>query len=286
MPLKLRSVSELRSLYADGEGPTFSSAVSQIRLLLGLKLHPRERRRFRIRRELAVGHLSGEGIEIGALHMPLRVPPGAHVRYVDHIDTEALRTRTPELSLLHFNPVDVIDDGERLTTISSSSLDFLIANHVIEHCVNALATLETWLRVVRPGGVLFITVPDRSNPFDRLRPLTALDHLRRDYELRVSWTEREHFEEVARLTEQVPEERVPARVEEMKEVALNIHQHVWSAETFREMLDYARDELRFPFHIVELRPSVQEFIAVLRKTDDIAPPAPGRRMASRRPDRP
>jgi hypothetical protein len=42
------------------------------------------------REELAIRYLSGDGIEIGALHRPLWTPPGARVRYVDNVSREQL----------------------------------------------------------------------------------------------------------------------------------------------------------------------------------------------------
>ena len=76
----------------------------------------------------------GSGLEIGALQMPLRLPAGASVRYVDRFDVEELRSHYPELDDFELVAPDVIDDGEVLGTIPDESADFLIANHMIEHC--------------------------------------------------------------------------------------------------------------------------------------------------------
>jgi len=50
------------------------------------------------RRRLARLYLHGSGIEIGALHMPLWIPPGVTVRYVDRLDLDGLRGHYPELA--------------------------------------------------------------------------------------------------------------------------------------------------------------------------------------------
>lgn len=49
------------------------------------------------REDVAVAYLRGEGIEIGALDHPLRIPRGARVRYVDYLDLDDLDEahRTP-----------------------------------------------------------------------------------------------------------------------------------------------------------------------------------------------
>ena len=49
----------------------------------------------RARMRLARRFLHGEGLEIGALHLPLPVPRGARVRYVDRMDRDALVREYP-----------------------------------------------------------------------------------------------------------------------------------------------------------------------------------------------
>ncbi len=64
----------------------------------------------------------------------------------------------------------MIDDGEHLASIGDESVDFVVANHFIEHCRDPIGALTTLLRVVRPGGVVFMAVPDKRQTFDRARP--------------------------------------------------------------------------------------------------------------------
>jgi SAM-dependent methyltransferase len=97
--------------------------------------------------------LSGDGIEIGALHEPLGVSNRARVRYVDRTSVAELRIHYPELSNLPLVPIDILDDGETLSSIGDDCVDFVIANHMLEHCEDPLGALSTFLRVVRPGGV-------------------------------------------------------------------------------------------------------------------------------------
>ena len=134
------------------------------------------------RREFAERFLAGEGLEIGALHLPLETPPGAHVRYVDRMSVEELRAEYAELAEWDLTPVDVIDNGELLSTIPEASQDFIVANHFLEHCEDPIRTIETHLGKLRPGGVLFYAVPDKRYTFDCRRPLTPLDHMVADHE--------------------------------------------------------------------------------------------------------
>lgn len=112
-----------------------------------------------IRTSLAKQYLSGFGIEIGALHQPLLVPSRARVKYVDRLPIGELRLQYPELKEYPFRNVDIIDNGETLEKIESDSLDFVIANHFLEHCENPIKAIQSFLRVLKKGGTLYLAVP-------------------------------------------------------------------------------------------------------------------------------
>jgi ubiquinone/menaquinone biosynthesis C-methylase UbiE len=143
---------------------------------------------------LADSFIRGQGIEIGALHMPLRVPRSAQVRYVDRFSAADLRLHYPELNDKEIVNVDIITDGERLDAIADATQDFVIANHFIEHCQNPIGAVLNMFRVLKPGGVLYLAIPDKRNSFDADRPVTPLAHLMRDYEEGPAWSKRQHFE--------------------------------------------------------------------------------------------
>src|SRR5262245_16441069 len=88
------------------------------------------------RETIASVFLRGNGIEIGALHQPLKVPDGVQVRYVDRMPTAELKTHYPDLASLPLVEIDVIDNGETLGALADASEDFAIANHFLEHCQN------------------------------------------------------------------------------------------------------------------------------------------------------
>ena len=154
---------------------------------------------FDARAVLAASFLSGEGLEIGPLHLPLRLPAHARARYVDRMPVEDLRREYPELADWDLTPVDVIDDGEALTTIATETQDFIVANHFLEHCENPIATIETHLKKLKPGGSSSTrcrTSATRSTTGDRSTPL---DHMIEDYERGPEGSRREHYDEWARL---------------------------------------------------------------------------------------
>lgn len=218
-----------------------------------------------LRKAIACRYLTGEGIEIGALHSPLEVPNNVHVRYLDRMPVEQLRQQYPELSGYNLVEIDIVDDGETLASVVDS-VDFVIANHMIEHCQNPIFSIQNWLRVLKPDGILYMAVPDKRYTFDCERPVTSLEHLIRDYTEGPKWSRSLHFEEWARLVDKVPEHDVVARAQLVAEINYSIHFHVWTQVEFLELLLYCRRLLSFPIEIELLQKNDIEFIVVLRKT--------------------
>lgn len=226
---------------------------------------PRELRFRATRRRIARRYLAGNGLEIGALHRALPLPTGATARYVDRLDSDGLREHYPELSKYALVNVDIIDDGETLGTQPDSSADFIIANHFIEHTEDPLGTLSSHLRVLKPGGILYLAVPDRRRTFDSDRPPTPLEHVIQDHREGPAWSRAAHLEEWARLVDKVPVTEIPARVRALEESAYSIHFHVWTPAEFTMLLERARDD-GLPFEIEKLQSNDHEFIAILRRS--------------------
>jgi SAM-dependent methyltransferase len=234
------------------------------------------------RREFAERFLAGEGLEIGALHLPLETPRGAHVRYVDRMPVEDLRAEYAELEEWDLTPVDVIDDGELLSTIPEGSQDFIVANHFLEHCEDPIRTIETHLGKLRPGGVLFYAVPDKRYTFDSRRPPTPLEHVVADHEQGAERSRAGHYDEWARLVvdSEAPagaegaafEEWAARRARELEEDAYSIHMHVWTQAEFLELILHCRDRFEGAFDIEAAARQAIEFIVVLRKAGP--PPVP------------
>lgn len=220
----------------------------------------------RVRREIAAQYLHGEGIEIGALHSPLQVPETVKVRYVDRLSVFDLRMQYPELNELPLVNVDIIDDGEVLATLADSSVDFVIANHMIEHCQNPIASMRNYLRVVKPGGTIYLAIPDKRYTFDRDRPVTPLEHLIRD-DLQGPETSRiAHFEEYIRLVDRVSQPNLSTRLRHLLvDLDFSIHFHVWTPDAFTEFLAYCQQELPEKFAIERIQSNDAEFITILRK---------------------
>jgi predicted SAM-dependent methyltransferase len=181
-----------------------------------------------------------------------------------------LRAQYPELDEVPLVAVDVIDDGEKLGKFAPATLDFVIANHMIEHCQNPIEAIENWLRVLKSSGVLFMAVPDKRYTFDAQRQLTSLEHLIRDYRDGPQWSRAMHFREAvsgdansANATRS--EDEIAAAAQRLSEDDYSIHFHVWTQAEFLQLLIYCRNDLRFGFDIELFQKNGIEFIIVLGK---------------------
>ena len=216
------------------------------------------------RHVLAQCYLQGYGLEIGALHHPLEVPDVAHVRYVDRFPVAKLRAHYPELGALPLVSLDIIDDGETLTKVPDQSQDFVIANHFLEHCEDPIRTLETFFRVLRSGGILYLAVPEKHHTFDRDRSVTTLAHLWADHRLGASRSRKEHYQEWVRLVDKKTDpddiEQAVSRLESMR---YSIHFHVWDQPAWLEFMQAM--QLHFGFRLEVICQHGIEIINVIRK---------------------
>jgi len=229
--------------------------------LLGAPVRPEELLR---RKTIAGAYLRGQGIEIGALHNPLKVPKTVRVRYVDRMRVADLRKEYPELDGKRLVSVDILDDGTTLATLADATQDFVIANHFVEHCEDPIRALRNMLRVLRAGGVLYLAIPDKRYTFDRDRPVTPIEHLMRDYQEGPAWSRRQHFEEWTRLVNKVQDEkRVAREADDLMAKRAPIHFHVWTQAELLELIAALRR--MWPFDIELMFKRDNEVIFVLRK---------------------
>lgn len=218
------------------------------------------------RRAVSKRYLSGDGVEIGALHYPLWIDPKrARVRYVDRLTVPELRLQYPELDRYPLVPVDIVDDGERLSSQADASLDFIVGNHLLEHTENPLGTLRNHLAKVHPGGFLYYAVPDKRFSFDIRRPLTPFEHLVKDDQEGPAGSRVGHFYEWSELVNKQEREAIGQDAQRLLEMNYSIHFHVWDEETFTDFLGRARDYLGVPFTVEHLSRNDTEMLAVLRK---------------------
>ena len=218
----------------------------------------------RTREAIAAVFLRGDGIEIGALHQPLHLPPSARVRYVDRMPISELRRQYPELAAEPLVETNIIDDGEKLTTIEDGTQDFLVANHFLEHCQNPILTVQNLFRVLKAGAVLYLAVPDKRFTFDVDRPSTTIEHLTRDFVEGPEWSKQQHFEEWVRLVNKRSDEaQVAEEARLLIEMNYSIHYHVWGDAELVELIATLQRFVQFELELF-LRNGF-ETILILRK---------------------
>lgn len=111
------------------------------------------------------------GIEIGAsIHNQF----GLNTLNVDYTDDYTTAFKLEEKRMYGYClKVDIVSPGDDLP-FKDNTWDFVINSHVIEHFYDPVASIKEWLRVVKPGGLVYMIVPHKERTFDKDRPRTTL----------------------------------------------------------------------------------------------------------------
>ncbi len=72
--------------------------------------------------------------------------------------------------------VDIVASGDNLP-FDDNTWDFVINSHVIEHFFDPVKTIQEWIRVIKPGGYLFMIVPHKERTNDKTKKRTTLKEL-------------------------------------------------------------------------------------------------------------
>lgn len=220
------------------------------------------------RNYLAQQYIRGNGIEIGAAHLPIKLSKKAKVKYVDVFTADELREIFPrEYKKVDIVDIDVVDDGEKLDKFKAQSLDFIIANHFIEHCLDPIGTIIHMYSKLRKQGILYMAVPDKRYTFDKPRQITTYDHLLDEHKdtTKIKYR-REHTEEAVRLTEKdLKKKDIPKRVQELIDSGFRIHYHVWTQKEMTEMFIRLAKDFDIDLEIEAILKNHHEVIYILKK---------------------
>jgi len=132
--------------------------------------------------EYARKYIRGIGIEIGPLHRRLELPPNVVVRYVGRLSWRIIGVLSRITKGYKVISPGIMDNVTKLEKMNDESYDFCICNHLLEHIDNPIEAITNWLRVLKPGGILYIAVPDASNPLDTGQEITTTEHLVQDHQ--------------------------------------------------------------------------------------------------------
>lgn len=132
---------------------------------------------------LVAQYCTGQGLEIGAGLIPYC--SRSNTTFLDK--NFGIKEATEN--------ADIIADAWEIPR-PDESFNFVFSSHVLEHMPNAIRALKEWIRVLKPGGVVFTMLPHAERTIDKHRPVTSLVHLIQDYENGIGHEDRTHFGEM------------------------------------------------------------------------------------------
>lgn len=155
-----------------------------------------------------------------------------------------------------------VAEASNLSMIASSSYDFVLSSHMLEHSANALGALRELLRVLRDDGTLVLLLPHREGTFGHRRPVTTLAHLIEDERAGMGEDDLTHLAETLALHD-FSRDPGAGTAEEFRARSLRnaenrcLHHHVFDTQLAVVMLNHAGVQLlavetALPFHIVAI----------------------------------
>lgn len=142
------------------------------------------------------------------------------------------------------NGYQYINEASELRNIKSSSYDFVLSSHSLEHVANPLKALSEWKRVLRQKGILVIILPKKESTFDHKRDYTTFEHLLDDYKNDIQENDATHFEEIIKLHD-VSRDPGLSQSGDLTERTLEnyknrcVHHHVFNFQLIRNLLEYS-----------------------------------------------
>ena len=119
----------------------------------------------------------GLGLEIGPSHNPMAPKKaGYNVHILDHATAEELRVKYKDhpINFDNIEEVDFVWRGEPLSELIGREhcYDWIVASHVIEYVTDFVGFLQQCEKLLAPGGVISLVVPDKRFCFDYYRTLS------------------------------------------------------------------------------------------------------------------
>lgn len=214
---------------------------------------------------LAARYLSGGGLEIGALNHPTLIPPHCQVLYADRLTTNGLKEQYPEIPANEIAEVNVVGNCERLDELPLplAKLDFIIANHFLEHCQDPIGTIDGFAKVLCPGGKILMAIPHRLRTFDLGRSPSDANHFLSDHRDGGASTKVAHYREWVTKVEHLSGPEIDVRVDLLMNADYSIHFHVWTPTEFLQFAELCSRVLSRNFHLLACLDNDGEFIVVL-----------------------
>ncbi len=136
-----------------------------------------------------------------------------------------------------------IADGTDLSIIADETYDFLLSSNNLEHIANPLKALKEFYRILKPGGFMYILVPDKKYTFDHLRDYTTFEHILEDYKENTQEDDLTHMQEIVEKHD-LEMDNLAGAQEQFKERCLKnyenrcMHHHVFNSELLKKIAWY------------------------------------------------
>ncbi|HMD81336.1 MAG TPA: methyltransferase domain-containing protein [Anaerolineales bacterium] len=135
----------------------------------------------RIFKEQRLAHqwCKGEGLELGAgAHNPFNLPGSLNVAPGDD---PVFRQAEIEICGMYAE-IDIVAEGHDIP-VGDGTQDYIISSHVVEHFPDPLRAFIEWNRILKPGGIVFMIVPQRNaDPHDAKQPVSKIAEIVEAYE--------------------------------------------------------------------------------------------------------
>lgn len=219
---------------------------------------------------------TGNGLDLGPWHMPFHTP-NATTLLCDRYSVEEMRKVFAEFSIetqveLPQSDVVINFDIEGLKIFENDSQDFVIASHLLEHLSQPFLFLKEISRVLKPGGLVLIALPDKRYTFDKSRISSDFNHYEKELESGWVIPDVDHIDDYIVHAIGKPKELI-TDLDRSVELARSFHVHVFSDGEFIKLLNKMINHLKLPLEFVDgsrtnsARGKYEEFIIILRKSN-------------------
>lgn len=140
------------------------------------------------------------------------------------------------------NGFNFIREATDLHGIGEHRYDFVLSSHNLEHISNPVRALKEWIRVVKPGGVIIVLLPDYRRTFDHRRSPTPIEHMLEDYELGRDERDLTHLAEILELHD-LSRDPPAGSIDHFRQRSLRnfenrcLHHHVFDERNSRELFE-------------------------------------------------
>jgi SAM-dependent methyltransferase len=158
--------------------------LTQVQLTKSTEVYVPVRKKRQIFIENTIDLSKAKVLEIGAFDYPIYTKEQVDVSFMDWFSPEehlAAHAGAPERAK-NAIAVDYVIKDKNFSHKISKKFDLVIANHVVEHVSDLIRWFQNISSILNLNGYLFLAVPHKEYTFDKIRHLTSLGDILRNYQ--------------------------------------------------------------------------------------------------------